>query len=132
MRLQKAVVLTVLGAVVVTALQGCSAKSNITYAPSNSIVDGKLVGKVKDGKTPRSWVIGTFGEPAGRTQNPGDVEVLRYECIETQSKEAKCFPLLNAHETIRTQHDLYFEIENGVVRRHWSERTPLEKISQLN
>ena len=108
-----------------------SAESNRTFSRPECITADRTLKNVRPGKTSREWVLTALGPPSSKETLPGGTELLKYSYVESVSNRFWLFPLVDAKETMRTGHDLFFEIRHGVVQKYWRDSALLEKQSRL-
>ena len=85
------------------------------------VPDGVLK-RVVPGKTTKWWLLRFIGKPHSVEQHPDGVEVLTYEYTLTSEDRLSLFgaDVRRSERVERTR--LFFELRDGVVRRHWQER----------
>jgi len=105
-------------------------------ATSEKKVAGSMVGdetlkRVVPGSTTKEWLITTLGVPTSSEIPSKGGEILKYEWCREENNSLSV-PFLNtAQETIKARNTVFFEIENGVVKRFWKETPKVEKTSKL-
>ena len=105
-------------------------------ATSDRSISGPTVGaetldRVQPGRTTREWLITTLGKPTAVSAGTDGAEILKYESTETVHNHTQ-FLLSSAREKITTARRHFFEVKDGIVRRHWSDSAVLKKESKLH
>lgn len=119
MRRAAVVVLSVL---TMLMLVGCiSSHSDVTYGSKGPAVRSDTLRQIQCGETTKGWLLGVLGEPSRTAQTAEGTEILTYEYTKTVESNFSFFIFFDAddHREERTVH--LFEIEDGIVTKHWEE-----------
>jgi len=112
----------VLSILMMLTLVGCvSSQSDVTYGPKGPPVPSSTLRQVKCGATTKGWLLSVLGEPSRTAQTAEGTEILTYEYTKTVDSDFSFFIFFDAddHREERTVH--VFEIEDGIVTKHWTE-----------
>ncbi len=105
------------------AAGGCLISSANSVEESGVAISSSTLGQVEAGKTSEAWLIATLGEPSSTTIVDGqpDVKVLRYDHVVTRKSSDAVFLVFGGQSKSKRVSRAYFEVEDGIVTRHWSE-----------
>jgi len=119
--MRKAAVL-VLSILTMLVPAGCiSSHSDVTYGPKGPPVRSDTLRQIKCGETTKSWLLGVLGEPSRTAQTAEGAEILTYEYTRTVDSDVSFFIFFDADDR-REERTLHvFEIQDGIVTRHWKE-----------
>lgn len=102
---------------------GCiSSRSDVTYGPKGPAVSNSTLRQIKCGQTSKGWLLGVMGEPSRVARTSANTEVLTYEYTKTIDSDFNFFIFFNADNRREERTVHVFEVENGIVTRHWRER----------
>lgn len=102
---------------------GCiSSRSDVTYGPKGPAVSNSTLRQIKCGQTSKGWLLGVMGEPSRAVRTSANTEVLTYEYTKTIDSDFNFFIFFNADNRREERTVHVFEVENGIVTRHWRER----------
>ncbi|HON92368.1 MAG TPA: hypothetical protein PLT20_06155 [Sedimentisphaerales bacterium] len=102
---------------------GCiSSRSDVTYGPKGPAVSNSTLRQIKCGQTSKGWLLGVMGEPSRAVRTSANTEILTYEYTKTIDSDFNFFIFFNADNRREERIVHVFEVENGIVTRHWRER----------
>ncbi|HET6426876.1 MAG TPA: hypothetical protein VFJ30_00590 [Phycisphaerae bacterium] len=131
MRTRTSAVLAVCLVVAALVAGGCfSAHSTRTY--TGQIVSKGAEKKIQIGKTTKDRLITVLGNPTEAKPLGEGVELLKYEGTEEVANASQTAFVGGARETVRRRVTHYYEVEGGVVARHWKDSVCLQKDSKIN
>ena len=107
--------------VVSVLLAGCVVSdSSVRY----SGVEHSQLRRIKYGLTTRDQLVDMVGEPSEQGMTDEGVEILKYRCTTTKDNQLVIFPPpIIIDDTKETEHIVVFKIKDGIVQRHWKERS---------
>jgi hypothetical protein len=103
-------------------LGGCLVTSSNTVEESGVRVSESTLANVEPGRTTGAWPIATLGEPTSRTpvaDQPGTE--ISYEHVRSERSAGAVFLILGGASSKSERSRVFFEVENGLVRRSWPE-----------
>lgn len=104
-------------------LAGCLVTSSSKVEESGVRVSESTLANVEPGRTTGDWLIATLGEPTARTpvaDQPG-TEIWRYEHVRSERSAGAVFLIFGGASSKSESSRVFFEVENGLVRRSWRE-----------
>jgi len=119
MKISRAMALTILMLGLVTS--GCLIARSTSVEISGKQVSLDVRERIVVGETTTDWLLDVLGEPTGREQVGERSEILSYESVTVKEKESGVFLLWVGEKTVRTTEIARFELEDGVLARHWME-----------
>ncbi len=115
------------------AAGGCvTARSTRTYGNIGVPPERQTLTQIKPGETTKEWVLTALGKPTREGETSQGTEMLTYEYTQKIVNEVDITLFLDAKDSKTTQHNLYFEIQDGVVQKFWHERLPAESNSRVS
>lgn len=113
----------VLPILMMLTMVGCiSSRSDVTYGPKGPPVRSGTLKQVKCGETSKGWLISVLGEPSRAIRTSDNAEVLTYEYTKTVDSDFSFFLFFDADNRREERTVHVFELEDGIVTRHWKER----------
>jgi len=118
----RVVALVVVGSLA-TAQGGCLITSSNDVSESGVRVSENTLANVEPGHTTGDWLIATLGEPSSRSTvaDRPEMEIWRYEHVRTERSAGAVFLIFGGASSRTESSRVFFELENGVVRRTWQE-----------
>jgi hypothetical protein len=102
---------------------GCvSSRSDVTYGSKGPAVPNSTLRQIKPGRTTKNWLLGVMGEPSRAARTSANTEVLTYEYTKTVDSDFNFFIFFNSDNRREERTIHVFEVEDGIVTRHWKER----------
>jgi hypothetical protein len=102
---------------------GCAAVC--TYesdsSSTNKYIGERSLRRVEEGRTTREWIVSAFGQPSETTRVSDNVELLKYHYSTNVERNVSLFLLFSSHTETEKVSNVYFELENGLVRRFWKD-----------
>ena len=109
---------------------GCfSAHSTRTY--SGEMVSKDALKEVQVGSTTKGRLTTVLGKATDVKTISGNAELLKYEGVEEVQNTSRTAFVGCARETIRRRVTHYFQIDSGVVTKHWKDSVCLHKESKI-
>ncbi|MEN6332853.1 MAG: hypothetical protein ABFE01_01255 [Phycisphaerales bacterium] len=110
------------GVIMLTGFGCISSRSDVTYGVKGPAVPNSTLRQIKPGKTTKAWLLSVMGEPTRAARTSANTEVLTYEYTKTVDSDFNFFIFFNADNRREERTVHVFEVENGVVTKHWKER----------
>jgi hypothetical protein len=85
-------------------------------------VPSSTLRQIKPGRTTKNWLLSVMGEPSRAARTSANTEVLTYEYTKTVDSDFNFFIFFNSDNRREERTVHVFEVEDGIVTRHWKER----------
>ena len=100
---------------------GCLIVRDTTVETSGKEVPREVREQIVEGETTTEWLLDVLGEPSDRKRVDERSEILSYESVTIKEKESGVFLLWAGEKTVKKTEIARFELEDGVLVRHWVE-----------
>jgi len=104
-------------------LPGCLVTSGSKVEESGIAVSESTLHQIQLGQTTENWLIATLGAPSFTSDaaSGGGAKVLRYDHTVERSSGGTVFLIFGGRSETIKRTRTFFEIQNGVITRYWTE-----------
>lgn len=113
-------------------MQSCSIverKTEVIYAVDDKRVPERLINSVLMGKTRKEWVVENIGRPDKIEHRANHNEVYIYEYTKNVDRYTSVLLLYRSESTEQIITSIFFEFNNGVLKKYWSEEISIPGLS---
>lgn len=103
------------------AASGCLLTSSNTTDESGVRVGANTLRQVEVGKTTDDWLMATLGPPTSRKVVRENMEIVGYDHELVKKSKGSVFLLFAGSSKKIEKSTTYFELNDGVVTRYWTE-----------
>ena len=119
--MDKPIIASVLIAAFAMSDTGCLVVSGRSIHESGVRISDATMQQVEIGKTTEAWIVAALGEPSSRVELDEDIVLVRYEHSVTRAEGGAVFLIFAGGSETTQRSTTYFEFEDGVLCRTWSE-----------
>lgn len=98
---------------------GCLISSNNTESMSGKKVSDATYNQIEPGVTTKQWVLGTLGEPTGKTTLENGEEIWKWAYARTKTSKGALLFVFGGSTTKVDAGTAYVQFRDGVVVKTW-------------